>query len=73
MVRYVSPASTPQKLCFCHFFSGPEEVLEEVQAAWLTVSEVKNEFIWIVKPRISIETDQTAYTRNRENFRPPDH
>lgn len=50
MVRYVSPASTPKRLCFCHFFSGAKEILEEIDAAELTVVEAKNDFLWIVKP-----------------------
>lgn len=50
MVRYVSPASTPKRFCFCHFFSGPKEILGEIEAAELTVVEAKNDFLWIVKP-----------------------
>jgi SAM-dependent methyltransferase len=50
MVRYVSPASTPERLCFCHFFSSPDEVSQEVRAAGMTLVEVRNNSIWIVKP-----------------------
>ncbi|NQT81141.1 MAG: signal peptidase I [Candidatus Aminicenantes bacterium] len=49
LVKYVSPASSPKKLCFCHFFSSPKEVLKEVGAAKLTVLEVKNNSLRIVK------------------------
>lgn len=41
MLRYVSPASTPAQLCFCHFFKGKAEVEKEVRQAGLKVIEGK--------------------------------
>jgi len=50
MLRSVSPASDPNRLCFCHFFSSPKEISEELRAAGMTVFEVKNNWLWVVKP-----------------------
>lgn len=50
MVRYVSSVSNPKKLCFCHFFFGPKEILEEVRMAGLKTMEGENSGVWVVKP-----------------------
>ena len=50
MVKYVSPASRPEKSCFCHFFSSPKEILNEVRAARFTILEGKKGGRWILKP-----------------------
>jgi ubiquinone/menaquinone biosynthesis C-methylase UbiE len=50
MVRYVSSASRPEKLYFCHFFSSPKEILNEVRVAGLTVLEGKKGGNWVLKP-----------------------
>jgi ubiquinone/menaquinone biosynthesis C-methylase UbiE/signal peptidase I len=50
LISSVSPESDPNKLCFCHIFSSPKEILEEIIAAGMTVFEVKNTWLWIVNP-----------------------
>lgn len=50
LFRRVSEASNPRKLCFGHFFSSPQEVLEEIQTAGLKVIEGEKTGFWVLKP-----------------------